>query len=236
MIISTVSGDKLYINDYIKNLFLETGTYHLVALSGSNIVIVLWFLKVFKRKGSLSNLSMITLVLSLYFLYTNFIHPLARATIFMILHELINYSGIKSSFVKRIVILSLCSIYLSYWADFSISMLLSIYFSFVIICFGFFRDKFLRGMGLFIQHTFFSLHMAILSIPIYAFVFKETYKPVFLLSNFIVVPIFELFLYPFYVIYLIALSGLLYFIPYPFFSLLELLLFILGTYFNLFVN
>lgn len=235
MIITTTTGDKTYLSKNIKEVFLETGTYHLVALSGSNIVIVLWLVKILNRKYSTSSFVMTSVVLSLYFLFTDKIHPLARATLFMILNELYTYTGVKASVLRKVFILSICSIYLYYWSGFSISMFLSLYFCFAIIFFNILKDKFFPDLNPLLCHSVFSLHIAVLSFPIYLFIFKEPYSPVFLLSNLIVVPIFELFLYLFYISYLLALGGVIDYVPFQLLIIQELLFYFLNLYFKFFV-
>lgn len=218
-----------------KYMFKETGIYHLVALSGSNIVIILWLLRIFKSKASISYLTLISVILTFYFIYTNYIHPLARATIFMIISELYRLSGIKASSLKRLVVFAVSSLYLYLWSEFSISMFLSIYFSLAIILFNLIKERFFRNFSSIFIHIFFSCHISIFSIPIYIFIFNDSYKTIYFLSNLIIVPVYEIFLYFFYISYILALSGLISYAPDFLLSFQNLLFNGIYWYFKLFI-
>jgi len=172
LIITTVTGDQKYINPETKNIFKELGILHLIALSGSNIVIYLSFLRSFRKKASSSHML-------LFFL-----------------------SGVEKVTSRLFFILAILSAYLLFWSDFSMSMILSLIFSLSIYLYDYLRQYMFPGIGRLVNHLIFSIFMFGVSVPVYIFIFKSDPSITLLLSNLIITPIFELTLYLYYFLYL----------------------------------
>lgn len=180
---------------------------HLVALSGSNIVIYLWFVKVFRSKCSFSYMFLLISLLLLYFIFTRQLHPLARAIIFMTLIEFYYQIGLEKGYIKFWFILAVTTLYLLFWSNFSMSMILSLIFSISIYLYEHLKSAYFNFFGRILNHLSFSIYMFIVSIPVYIFIFKSDPSPILLLSNLLIAPVFEISLYAYYVLYLLFLSS-----------------------------
>jgi competence protein ComEC len=221
LIITTVTGDQNYINFETKTIFKELGILHLIALSGSNIVIYLFFLRTFRKKASSSYILLFLVSLLLYFIYTNQLHPLARAILFMSLIELYNLAGVERLTFRHFLILAILSAYLLFWSDFSMSMILSLIFSLSIYLYEYLRQYMFPDVGRLVNHLIFSIYMFGVSVPVYIFIFESDPSITLLLSNLIISPIFELSLYIFYFLYLFFIIFDFQ-LPYLFVQFIEL--------------
>ena len=221
LIITTVTGDQNYINPETKNIFKELGILHLIALSGSNIVIYLSFLRSFRKKASSSHMLLFFVSLLLYFIYTNQLHPLARAILFMSLIELYDLAGVERLAFRHSVILAILSSYLLFWSDFSMSMILSLIFSLSIYLYDYLRQYMFPDVGRLVNHLIFSIYMFGVAVPVYIFIFKSDPSITLLLSNLIITPIFELTLYLYYFLYLFFIIFDFQ-LPYLFVQFIEL--------------
>ena len=206
LIITTVTGDQNYLQNSTKKIFKDLGILHLVALSGSNIVIYLWFIRIFRSKGSNSYMFLLTVLLLLYFIFTRQLHPLARAITFMTLVELYYQSGVEKHQVRFRIILAIIVMYLLLWSSYSMSMVLSLIFSISIYFYDYLKLNFFPFFDKLLNHLSFSIYMFFISIPVYIFVFKTDPTPILLFSNLVISPLFEITLYMYYVLYILFLS------------------------------
>lgn len=146
-------------------------------------------------------------LLLLYFIFTRQLHPLARAIIFMTLIEFYYQIGLEMGHIKFWFILAITTLYLLFWSNFSMSMILSLIFSISIYLYEHLKSAYFNFFGRILNHLSFSIYMFLISIPVYIFIFKSDPSPILLFSNLLIAPVFEISLYVYYVLYLLFLSS-----------------------------
>lgn len=178
LVILTVSGDKNYLTRDLKSIYYSNNIMHLLVLSGSNISILIMFIELFKKRYAINNVVFKNFVIFNYFVFTNYQHPLARAYLFMTVVDIVQTSGLKISLLRKtLILLSLSSIVFLY-LNFSLSFLLSVYFS---ICILFFQ-KLTINYNTIVRYLVFNTCMTVCSIPLmYVFGYFSILKS--LLSN-----------------------------------------------------
>jgi len=202
LIILVVSGDKGYLTPQMKILFTENQILHLLVLSGGNLVILIHFLRVFLFRNSLSYFVLKYLFLIEYFVFTQLQHPLARATIFILLSDISNLWGYRFKLMyKYLLLLSSSSIFILLFG-FSLSFSLSLYFALAISIFNDFISPLLRASKLF-KFFVYSIYVTLATTPL-TLVFKDIDILRSLFSNFAVVPIFEIIIPLCYFVYFLG--------------------------------
>jgi len=198
LIILMTTGDLNFKNNKLNELFSKNQIIHLLVLSGSNLVIVNLFLSQTLARNSYSYIVLNYSFLLLFFSYTLYLHPIARALLFMFLADLHTFFGFKFNFLRKVfwtVIITLISMLL---LNFSLSFLLSSYFALSIIIFS----KIFKRLKSLPKAALFPFYMTIISVPT-MFLFNSFDFRISLLSNYLVVPIFEIFSFYSYLFYLL---------------------------------
>lgn len=227
LIILTVTGDENFTNSKIKEVYLYLQILHLLVLSGSNIVILLLFFSFIESKNKYSYLFIKYLALLNYLCYINFLYPVARAIIFNLIYDIFVNFGFKHSF-KILFLTYSFSILLPYLIfDRPNSLLLSYLFSVSILIFNYFSSKIhISKLSKLLKFIIFSLYMSQVTSTLSLFFFSNFSFTRLLISNFLIVPIYEFFVFLMYLAYLIG------FLPKFNIYLLPLLSFLLEILFR----
>ena len=192
------TGDINFKNNKLNEIFSKNQIIHLLVLSGSNLVIVNLFLSQTLARNSYSYIVLNYSFLLLFFAYTLYLHPVARALLFMFLADLHTFFGFKFNFLRKVfstVIITLVAMLL---LNFSLSFLLSSYFAISIIIFS----QISKRLKSLLKAILFPFYMTIISFPT-MFLFNSFDFRISLLSNYLVVPIFEFFSFYSYLFYLL---------------------------------
>ncbi len=207
-----ILGDQSEIKEEIKDNYEKTGTSHLFAISGSNVMAIVLVLNFILKKIRFKNV-LIFLFLLFFLFLTNYTESLMRALLFLFFRHVnkklkLNYS---TSFVLLMtgVFLLLYNPYLIY----NVGFLFSIIISFFIVLIA---PK-LKGKNYLVKLIYISLISFLASIPIIACTFFK----INLLS-----PIFNLVLVPMVSLVIFPVGIITFFIPVLdnlFFSLISLL-------------
>ena len=198
LIILMTTGDINFKNNKLNEIFSKNQIIHLLVLSGSNLVIVNLFLSQTLARNSYSYIVLNYSFLLLFFAYTLYLHPVARALLFMFLADLHTFFGFKFNFLRKVfstVIITLVAMLL---LNFSLSFLLSSYFAISIIIFS----QISKRLKSLLKAILFPFYMTIISFPT-MFLFNSFDFRISLLSNYLVVPIFEFFSFYSYLFYLL---------------------------------
>jgi predicted membrane metal-binding protein len=204
LIITTVTGDKNYESAYLKNLYKELQILHLLVLSGSNLVIFSQFFSFLYKRDSLSYFINQLLANIVYFCYIGFLHPVARALIFMQLFTFLDSFGMKSMTLYKILTLSVCSVLFYIFSDFSVSFLLSFIFSTIVVFYNTISSKLIRSKNYIFKVFIFGVYMTAATIPINLFFFKNINILQNLVSNLFLTPFYDFFVLIMYVIYFLS--------------------------------
>ena len=207
-----ILGDQSEIKEEIKDVYEKTGTSHLFAISGSNVMAIVLVLNFILKKIRFKNV-LIFLFLLFFLFLTNYTESLMRALLFLFFRHVnkklkLNYS---TSFVLLMtgVFLLLYNPYLIY----NVGFLFSIIISFFIVLIA---PK-LKGKNYLVKLIYISLISFLASIPIIACTFFK----INLLS-----PLFNLVLVPMVSLVIFPVGIITFFIPVLdnlFFSLISLL-------------
>jgi len=199
MIVLLVSGDKFYLNNYLKKSFTENQIIHLLVLSGSNLIILIQFLTLLIDKERFSFLVIKYIILLSYLAFTSYPHPLARAFIYMSFADLISFNGFKSCRTRYFAILVFFSFLLGFYLGYSMSFLLSSIYSLSILLFNIFTNIKRRFIRFLVFNCYISL---VTSLVCSLFNLKNDFTRTFI-SSFIITPFFDFYVYQAYVSYLI---------------------------------
>lgn len=205
LIITTVSGDKRYEDKNLVKIFRELQILHLLVLSGSNIVILVQFISGLLKKNTFTSFIVYILAIYLYFCYVGYLHPVARAFIFMTLYEFIYCFGLKES---RIIlgILFIFIIITGYFLfNESKSFLLSGIFAYTIFLYNIFFSSLSLKHPYVSKFIIFPFFMTFASIPVHLFFFDSLNITRILISNIFISPIYEFIAFFMYLIYLLSL-------------------------------
>jgi predicted membrane metal-binding protein len=199
LIILMTTGDLNFKNNKLNEIFMKNQIIHLLVLSGSNLIIVSLFLSPFISKNSYSYIVLNYSYLGLFFVYTSYLHPVARALLFMSLNDLQTILGLKFNFYKKLLLTFIITLMGMLILNFSISFALSSYFALSIIVFSQISKR-LRSL---LKTLLFPIYMTIVSIPTILLFNSFDFK-ISLLSNYLVVPIFEFFSFYSYLFYILS--------------------------------
>jgi hypothetical protein len=235
LIITTTTGDKNYQTNDLKNLYKNLNITHLLVLSGSNLGIFLLFVSLYKKRGNLINFLILFMYLFAYLCYVKFLHPLARALIFMTIAEFISTLGLKSSKVVFIFILLLVFAFTFYKLDYSMSFILSVLFSLLVLLYSSCTNFATVFSKISSTVLLFPLFMTFSSIPILLFFFKDVNLYRLLLSNILVVPYYDFLVFLMYLTVALSLlpgdlTFIIYFLSFPIDYLLHYLFFLNGFF------
>jgi len=203
LIITTVSGDKRYEDSFLSDLYKDLQITHLLVLSGSNLVIVIQLISIFFKKNSFSSYIIFLLTLILYFCYTNYLHPIARALIFMILYEFISCFGIKNSSLLTTSMLLFFSINFYFLLGESLSFLLSATFAILIVLYNKIFQNFTSLHPILSKFVIFPVYMSLSSIPVNLYFFNSVNFLRIFISNLFITPFYDLFCFVMYIIYIL---------------------------------
>ncbi len=189
LIILIVSGDKSYLTSDLKSLFTKNQILHLLVLSGSNLVILIHFIEQFHFKNALSYIVLKYAFILTYFTYTGFQHPLARAVIFMTINDFHNLLGYKISNGVKYLLITFVAFLALYVTDYSVSLSLSIYFATAILVYNDFLHTYIRRKPA-LNFLLFNIYMTLVTAPL-LFIFDTTNLYIVMISNLIILPLFE---------------------------------------------
>lgn len=207
LIILITTGDTRYETEFLKSLFKELNIIHLLVLSGSNLVIFIQFFSIFESRNSKSFFVIKSIVVLSYLRYTNFLHPLARAFIFMLLYDFIKINGFKAEFKAYFLTLLSISILIAWYLNFSYSFLISMIFAISILAYN---ELTLRlslhshPASFFIFHIYMSIFSSFVTIIF----FNDSNFLRTLLSNILIVSLFDFFVLIFYSYYFLSFTNL----------------------------
>lgn len=201
LIVLIVSGDKEYKSKFLDKIFKENEILHLLVLSGGNVAILIHFMEYNKARYSKTYFVFKFLFLSEYFVFTYLQHPVARALLFMLVDDITYLWGFKFLNRTKIVILLFLALITYICLNFSLSFLLSSYFSLAILLFSTAMTK-LRINTIY-KFVIFSVYMAFISLFISRIVFNSSNFSIILRSNFTVLPIFDFITFISYLYYLL---------------------------------
>lgn len=204
LIILTTTGDKKYLNTFLNEIYKDLNIIHLLVLSGSNLVIFSSFFSLFLYRDRLSSLFIIVLALVSYFCYISYLHPVARALIFMLFYEYIKVYGLKYSRRIVIVTISLICLLVLFLLDFSASFLLSFLFSILIVMYNLIFFTYSRLSSTLSRILLFPFYMTITSAPIQLYFFGIINFRVSLFSNLLIVATYDYLVFLLYFSYFIG--------------------------------
>lgn len=199
LIIATVTGDQNALNSKIKILYADLQIKHLLVLSGSNLLIFHRFIYFRKYIFKLSYFLTYYFILFSYLFFVDFLHPITRAFIFMLIQDFIMSLGFKVPYLIKIYALLIITVILYYLLDYSNSFLLSAIYYFLITIYMVNSPK-----STILNKLLFPFYMTIASIPIHYFFFGEINLRSLLLSNLLIVPIYDIFVFIMYLTYIIG--------------------------------
>lgn len=201
IIILTVSGDKNYLNKEMKDVYSSNYMLHLLVLSGSNLYVMINFIEFFIFKNSKSSYLIKLALIYYYLLFTNLPHPLARASLFMMITDISHFWGYKLKNSFLFIFLISISIFFNYIFDFSLSFTLSAYFALSVMLY----NRYLILQSKIHNFLYFNLYMTVISIP--TILFFKSYSPL----KAMIIGLFTTLTYDFLVFpsYLIYFAGLI---------------------------
>ena len=204
LIILTTTGDKKFLNSFLNEIYKELNITHLLVLSGSNLVIFSSFFSLFLYRNRLSSLFIIVLALLVYFCYISFLHPVARALVFMLFYEYIIFFGLKYSRHIVILMISILCLLVLFLLDFSNSFLLSLLFSILIVIYNFVSSPNNRVSSTLLKNFLFPFYMTITSAPIQLYFFGIFNFRISLFSNLLIVSSYDYLVFLLYFSYFIG--------------------------------
>lgn len=216
-----ILGDKNYLNDDSYNNYRTNGIWHLFAVSGMHIALIISVLDKLFKKIKYNNM-IISLFLFYFMFLTNFSASVMRATLFYYLKEILNYLNININVKKILFLDSFIILIFNPFAIYDVGFKYSFLITFSIMLFS----ENITG-NYFIKIFKISLLSFIVSLPITVNMnYEINVLSVFL--NVLYVPFISLIIFP--------LSIITFFIS-PLSDILKLLLIILertNAFFNIF--
>jgi predicted membrane metal-binding protein len=204
LIILTVTGDKNYLSKEIKEIYKDLNLIHLLVLSGSNLVIFSMFMSLISRRNRLSYFVVLFLSLLVYFCYILYLHPVARAFIFILIAEFIILYGYKYSGIIVIILKLLPSLIMYIYLDFSNSFALSLLFSLLIVIYNTITSFQSYFSKLFSTFILFPLYMSVASLPIQLYFFSSYNLITSLTSNLLVATFYDIVVMTSYIGYFVG--------------------------------
>ncbi len=206
MIIVTVTGDKNFLNNELESIYKDLYIIHLLVLSGSNLFIFNTFMSLFVRRDKNSYFVILLLAILNYYCYIYYLHPVARALIFMTIADLITFKGLKSSpyfvIILKVVLCFMAFVYLQFSISFLLSFLFSLLITFYHSIFSF-RSKVFNILSSFIL---FPVFISIFSIPIQLYFFSDYNLKISLFSNILIASVYDYIVFVCYLAYFIGFN------------------------------
>jgi hypothetical protein len=208
LIILTVTGDKKFKNNFLSNEYKDLQIIHLLVLSGSNISILCHFISLIKKRDSLSSLFLILLSVTSYYCYIKYLHPVARALIFLSLYEYLLNRGYKYNSSFLFFFGTALAIPVFIYLDLSLSFLLSFIFSSLIFIYSLLYSEFQYKNPFLSKFLLFPIFMTVMSLPINFYFFNTSDIKASFVSNLLIVPFYDLLVFLMYSLYFLGFLDL----------------------------
>lgn len=208
LIILSVSGDQNFNNYELSRLYKNLQIVHLLVLSGSNISVLRHFISLFQYKSKTSSFIILFLAMTLYYCYISYLHPVARALIFLLLYEYFSNQGVKANSTFLFLIGTLLCIPPFVFFNFSQSFLLSYLFFLLIFVFNTLSKNICIKNPFISKYLLFPVYMSTASLPISYFFFGKVDFFTSLISNTLVVPFYDFLVYLFYLFYFLGFTSI----------------------------
>jgi len=127
-----ILGENTYLDDEMYSTYRDNGIWHLFAISGTHISLIILFLSKIFQKLKFKNIIIYTILIYFMFL-TDFAASIMRATIFYFITEILKFLNIKVSNIKILLITAFLVIIFNPFAVYNVGFQYSFLISLALI-------------------------------------------------------------------------------------------------------